>query len=274
MLNTSQIRFYYFQGFQEQTIHKEWPWLWRKHYRIRTTDNDFIKLNRRNTSLYFKKLKRLCIHHAPANVYMSVLNWLFPERVSEKQRSKHAYPISGEYVVDIDANSVWRYHPSCNMHKKICLPCLRLAKDATIEVLEKIEENYSNINVVFSGHRGFHVHVWDFDLEDWTRYDVTNPVKSHEVARFLYTRHLKKGFGDFDRWHFLVSSDTMSIISFPYSLNAKSGHVCTFIGNRKDLEMKKTRDILRESEVLKFLYNTDFKPMSHHAHLEHHSKMR
>jgi DNA primase catalytic subunit len=128
---------------------------------------------------------------------MSVLNWLFPDRVGEKQRAKHAYPISGEYLVDINANSVWRYHPSCNMHKKICLPCLRLAKEATIEVLEKNEENYSKINIVFSGHRGFHVHVWDFDLEDWTRYDVTNPVKSHEVARFLYTNHLIKGFGDF-----------------------------------------------------------------------------
>ncbi len=147
MLNLSQIRFYYFQGFQEHEIHKKWPWLWRKHFRIRTVDNDFIKLNRVNQSLFFRKLKRLCIHHAPANVYMSVLNWLFPERVGGKQRSKHAYPISGEYVVDIDANSVWRYHPSCRLHKGICLPCLRLAKEATLEVLEKMEENYSKINV-------------------------------------------------------------------------------------------------------------------------------
>ena len=114
MLNPSQIRFYYLQGFREQEIHKKWPWLWHKHYRIRTLDNDFIKLNRQNSSLSLKKLKRLCIHYAPANVYMSVLNWLFPDRVCDKRRAKHAYPISGEYVVDIDSNPVWRYHPGCN----------------------------------------------------------------------------------------------------------------------------------------------------------------
>lgn len=33
---------------------------------------------------------------------MSVLNWLMLERVAEKRASAYAYPIGGEYVIDID----------------------------------------------------------------------------------------------------------------------------------------------------------------------------
>ncbi|MHA2162624.1 MAG: hypothetical protein ACXABF_09385, partial [Candidatus Thorarchaeota archaeon] len=36
------------------------------------------------------------------------MDWLMPERVGEKNRSNKAYPIRGDYVVDIDVPQLWR----------------------------------------------------------------------------------------------------------------------------------------------------------------------
>jgi len=41
---------------------------------------------------------------------MSVLNWLMPERVAEKEKANKAYPIGGEYVIDVDSHLFWRSH--------------------------------------------------------------------------------------------------------------------------------------------------------------------
>jgi DNA primase catalytic subunit len=31
---------------------------------------------------------------------------------------------------------------------------------------------------VFSGRRGFHIHVLDFSYKDWTYYNERNPIKA------------------------------------------------------------------------------------------------
>ncbi|MBO3842195.1 MAG: hypothetical protein FGF48_07245 [Candidatus Brockarchaeota archaeon] len=72
-------------------------------------------------------LWRLCARFAPTHVYMSVLNYLFPERVVGKKKAKYAYPVGGEYVIDVD-NYLFRgiethEHPghgySCHLMLKI-----------------------------------------------------------------------------------------------------------------------------------------------------------
>ncbi len=63
------------------------------------------------------------------------------------------------------------------------MECLEIARRYTIRLSELIEENYSNIIIVFSGTRGFHIHVLDFQAGDWTFFDGYDPVKSHEVRR-------------------------------------------------------------------------------------------
>jgi len=40
-------------------------------------------------------------------------------------------------------------------------------------------------------------HARNFDVRDWTHYNDRNPLKSHEVAQFKYTKHLKYGCGSF-----------------------------------------------------------------------------
>jgi len=120
MLNKDRLRCFYRNGFEEAPIHGNWPRLWNKHFRIETLNGQFLKLNRFRDRLSFKALQRYCVKYAPAHLYMSVLNWLMPERVGEKPRARHAYPIGGEYVVDIDADTVWRPHSARARREKTC----------------------------------------------------------------------------------------------------------------------------------------------------------
>ncbi len=72
------------------------PWnLGQKHVRIVTRDKRFIKLNTLRRRINQKALWRLCNRYAPTHVYMSVLNYLFPERVGGKRKAKYAYPVGG-----------------------------------------------------------------------------------------------------------------------------------------------------------------------------------
>jgi len=78
--------------------------------------------------------------------------------------------------------------------------------------------------------------VLDFDLRDWTYYNDRNPIRSHEVARFKYTKLLATQRYGFNRSHFTVAADLIRIVSLPYSLNADSGLICVPVGNRRSLE--------------------------------------
>jgi len=225
------------------------PWnLSRKHIRIVTRDGRFIKLNTLRNRINSRALWRLCAKYAPTHVYMSVLDYLFPERVGLKSKARYAYPIGGEYVVDVD-NYLFR---GIDTHEHprtwICNTCLEIARRYTIRLSELIEENYSNIMIVFSGARGFHIHVLDFKVGDWTFYNEHDPVKSHEVARFRYTLHLSRMLDTrFDEPHFTLSVDPMRVISIPYSLNGSTMLICKPIGSRLDLERKSVTRILDEA---------------------------
>jgi len=165
------IRRFYINGFNEEGIYGAWPRIWSKQFKIRTHDGAFVKLNRFRDRLTFRALKRFCVYYAPLNLYMSVLNWLMPERVGSKGRANRAYPVGGEYVVDVDLHLMWRPHSHYKCRDGVCMGCLSISRDTTLALLDKIAENYSDLHVVFSGKKGFHIHVLDFDLRDWNRYD-------------------------------------------------------------------------------------------------------
>ena len=269
MLDRNRIRRFYINGFEETVAVRNWPRMWNKQFRIRTVDGAFIKLNRFRDRFSFKALKRYCIHHAPASLYMSVLNWMMPERVGEKSKANRAYPIGGEYVVDVDLHLFWRPHYHYVGLDGVCIRCLSISRDAALRVIDKVCENHSDIHIVFSGRKGFHVHVLDFDVRDWTHYDEGNPIKSHEVARFLYTRHVKRALGGFDDPHFKLSCDPMRMITFPGSLNSRSGLICTHLGGPSEFESMSMTDVLHRSRALHYFFDDGFRPLVH-AHLEPH----
>lgn len=211
-----------------------WPRLWAKQFRIRTSGNTFITLNRKRRRLNSPSLRGFCVDYAPVNVYMSVINWLMPERVTDKHSSRAAHPTGGEYVVDVDSYLGYRKH-SHSLTGGVCEGCIEGSKQLTERLLDKIGENYQDIRVVFSGKSGFHIHVLDFDVRDWTYYSDDDPLRSHEVARFKYTKHVSEAVkGSFDRPHFILSSDVLRIITVPDSLNGETGLICTLLGSPFD----------------------------------------
>ena len=94
--------------------------------------------------------------------------------------------------------------------------------------------DWSDLHAVFSGHRGFRIHVWDFDARDLTGYNERDPLKSHEVARYKYSLHLKRKCLNQNKYHFTLSSDVTRIITFPGSLNGETGLICSYLRGPRD----------------------------------------
>jgi hypothetical protein len=227
--------------------------LWRKEIRIELPRGAFISLNRLRSRLNFRVLKELCIRLLPVHVYQSALNWARPWVVRSKSKSYKAYPFrTGEYVVDIDSYLAYQPHSHWTRNNEPCSGCTQNAYDLTLKVLERVEENYGDIRVVFSGRQGFHVHVFDFLVEDWTRYDEVNSLKSHEVARLIYTSQLAEKVSEvFDKAHFNLSVDPMRVMSMPESLNAVTGMSCCYLGDSKQFRRLAVEEILRKARGAK-----------------------
>ena len=113
--------------------------------------------------------------------------------------------------------------------------------------------------------------MFDFDVRDWTNYNEQNPLNSHEAARFKYTKLLKSACGGFDIHHFTLSCDVTRIVTFPGSLNAETGLICRYMGDRKDLERLNVSSIVWDSRALLYLYDLGFYKaceISNHSHPE------
>jgi len=81
-------------------------------------------VNRTRPRHSVKSLAAFCYKYAPAHLYMSILEWLMPERVKEKRKSNRAYPMGGEFVVDVDSMNVWIPHDHYYLPDNLCLGCL------------------------------------------------------------------------------------------------------------------------------------------------------
>jgi hypothetical protein len=64
---------------------------------------------------------------------MSVLDWLFPERVGTKHKANYAFPIGGEYVVDVDCDAGWIFHRH-NADHLVCTECLEISRQLTLHI--------------------------------------------------------------------------------------------------------------------------------------------
>ncbi len=174
--------------------------------------------------------------------------WLMPQRVGTKKESKRGYPVGGEYVLDLDHYLMYMPHGHRTEPEGFCFGCLENIKELTDRALDAVTENYSDIRVIYSGKRGFHIHVLDFEVRDWTRYDETEPLRNHEVSRFLYSLELQKKVSDlFDESHFKLSSDVTRVITYPESLNGESGLICSYLGDHKDFSRMTVEEILKKA---------------------------
>jgi len=100
--------------------------------------------------------------------------------------------------------------------------------------------------------RGSCARVLDFDVRDWTFYCEDDPLKSHEVARFKYTKHVGEVVkGGFDRSHFILSSDVLRIITVPDSLNGETGLICTLLESPFDFRELTIPEIMKKASFAK-----------------------
>ncbi len=124
--------------------------LGRKHFRAVLCDGRFFKLNHFENRLNEKALRFYCYKLKPMHVYFSVLNWLFPERVSKKCRARYCVPLNGEYVIDVDSYLVvFRHDHKVDDHWYVCNECLDMSKRLTLQLSEIISEYYSKIGYCF-----------------------------------------------------------------------------------------------------------------------------
>jgi hypothetical protein len=180
-----------------------------------------------------------------------------PERVGRKKYLKNAYPFSGSYCIDIDSHVLRKKHNHRLDTRGICVNCIDVSKQATLQITDKITENYSDIQIIFSGRQGFHIWVRDFNPLDWVKHQGDIP-KTFESSRYMYSLKLKKTVEGFDSPHFILSSDVTRVLSFPASLNARSGLKCLAIGTPQDLEHLEPINIIQEADATKDLYYNGF----------------
>ena len=252
MLSPDQIKRYYTQ-FHHTEIHRNWKCLWRKAYILETIDHRFINLNKMKR-VHFHSLRRFCLEYTPVHLYMSVLNFLFPERPKEKLRLAKSYPVSGEYVANLDTNLCSASHHHYTEPEGICIGCLALSKKNTERLLPKIEENYNDVHVVFNGRTGFHIHIIDFQIRHWTHYDIADPQKSYESSHMKYTKHLQKHQPQTnDHPKYIRIEDTQRVTPFPDSLNGETVLVCSYLGQPDDFRNLTIKQILTKANSKKHI---------------------
>jgi len=228
----------------------------RKHYRIEVESGRFLKLNRFRNRIRPEKLRTFLVKYAPTHAYMSVLSWLFPERVAGRQKANRAYPLDGTFLLDMDVKTD-RFHCHMLNRRGVCEGCLRLAQFNTLNACNIVEENYDEYLVVFSGRKGFNI-LLPFSAEDWTHYRPTDPLKTQAAARFKYALYLKHRGVWFD---FKTSIDPLRVHSVPSSLNAETNLIVKPIGRRADMEALSIGRILDLANPTRFIHPPEFAPI-------------
>ena len=225
-----------------------WEGLGRKQIKFAAREGIFIALNKKTPRLNHHKLRNYAIRLAPIHIYSSVIEYLRPDRVDAKYASRRAYPIRGDFVIDIDSYMNYQPHRHKTEPEGFCYGCLDQAKALTLNALDVVAENYRNIDLVFSGKHGFHIHVHDFEVRDWTYYDDKNPLKSHEVARRKYVEAIKDRTPQaFDISHYILSCDVMRVMTLPESLNGETGLICSSFNPTK-FKKKSIETIVAEAK--------------------------
>jgi len=225
---------------------KKWtPWVpkdsnWH-HYRVETFDGKWKKLwdkRIRSGSILRKNLLKPAIF-PPRNVYYSVLKWLDPKSLGSSKVGN--YCLGGPLIFDIDVKSSEIYGDQ--------------TIEKGIEAIFNLEEflvktyGFSDFGCAFSGKRGFHLYVKDFDAFNFAKkYDQWS---RESVERELRTTIAKKVLDKEFTIDAQVTSDTRRIVRLPSTLHGGTGFLSLYLDSRNELKrFNLSKSIVFPSDIL------------------------
>jgi len=222
------IRRYY------KTVGPEGLWIppesTRRQYR-------FMCVSSEDGSTFFKKipdrikdvqtLRRWLVRLAPFHVYYTTSTWLDPQRLGPRNWTKKGRAKKkGGYML---AHNVFLNQ---ELYFDIDMPGkLEQGKKEVLGLKDFLRKEYGfkDFRIIYSGGKGFHLHVYDFD---WKKYTDLRPEDPRireglmtEIKGDIVTKVMEAGFiFDAD-----VTLDTRRIIRLPGTVHGKTLNLCQLI---------------------------------------------
>lgn len=161
------------------------------------------------------------------DVFHSVLKWLGPKDLGGKGGEINVC-LGGPLVFDLDIGnfSLSTYQEALN---KLFEEVRRLSR--------YLHESYgfSDFAEVFSGKKGFHLYVKDFELDSFTNIDPVHREEQETAVRAMILNDvLKQGFNVDKR----VTADTRRVIRLPGTLHGSTTFLCSFIKDQKKFSLQ------------------------------------
>ncbi len=157
-------------------------------------------------------VRDMLIHYAPLHAFYSTSYFLNPTKVGRKGSDGAIFLFSDEFVVDVDREN------------------LEEAKEDTLKLIEAIREiNLTIKYVVFSGHKGFHIHCKMPSLSNIE--DATLSMKKSLVDKL--NAKTEELFGHVIPIDEAVSYDTRRIMRIPGTIHGETGNIVEKVDPQK-----------------------------------------
>jgi DNA primase catalytic subunit len=197
----------------------------------------FMCMSSEDGSTFFKKipdrikdvrtLRRWLVRLAPFHVYYTTSTWLDPQRLGPKDRTKKGRSKKkGGYSL---AHNVFLNQ---ELYFDIDMPGkLEAGKKEVLALKDFLHKEYGfkDFRIIYSGGKGFHLHVYDFDWKKFTDLRPEDPRIREgmmtEIKADIVNKVAEAGLiFDAD-----VTMDTRRIIRLPGTVHGKSLNLCEFI---------------------------------------------
>ena len=161
-----------------------------------------------------EKLRAFLIEYAPEHVYFSSAKYTYPEL---DMQTKRKYWMGSDLIFDID-------------YDKLKIQTLEEAKTQSLKLIKILQKDFGfeKLLYVFSGNRGYHVHVQDACIQK-----CGNAERREIADYFCETLPWKdKGEEMNDKYVGIdapVTCDISRLIRLPGSIHGGSGRVCEII---------------------------------------------
>ena len=117
----------------------------------------------------------------PIRVYWSVDQWVSPKDMGHLRRPN--LRLTRALVFDVDGDTIHRPYFPCRLSPVgLCEHCIRFAKQHTLRLIHVLTDwGFSEIEVVFSGWKGFHVYVLDADVSDDEKQELLRSISRLKI---------------------------------------------------------------------------------------------